>query len=1171
MTNFYTSPLQQNPTFFFTLKKFTFTILFIMIAAGSFAQQKPHYSLLWKINGKGMAKPSYLFGTMHVKDKRVFGFSDSVMLAIQNCPLFALEIHPDTVIKQMFETISNKDTTGSLRQLLSKDDYAKFAKRFEAKNGYPPGDIDPIQAESMMQAVKEKPDDKKAFVDAYLFGVARGMGKTIYGLEDSREQLKGLSETNKLKTRLQDVIDGDEQEELEQTEDMIKLYSDGDIDKIVNYLGEDHLEDSILVIRNNVMLNSIIRRMATDAIFSAVGVAHLPGDNGLIALLRAAGYMVTPVTATFTGVANKFNADYTNLKWKTYMNREQGYSIDFPFEPIKASPSYDIKAVIFPDMGNDMFLGTYALLNGKSTANEAIARIIKNISKKEERLISNKVFLTNGLKTTEIVVENKKHITVRYRFISDNNFLYCIYAGNDPASVNSAYANKFFNSFKTFKPAILPDKKWISYKNDTAAFSIDLPMKPIVVKQNIQSPNNPDNTFELSIYLATDSVNLINYLVRYNDYPKGTYLADKSKAFESVTTELKSKGAVIKKIRTVFLQGVEGREFEFSLKDYNCKSQLFVRGNRIYLILKQNLDGADIGKGFDFFKTLKFTPYAKSEPGTYKFGGGRYTTKIFNHIITPTDSSKNYNSYLRMVESVFSTNVLSGGVFGIEHATFSKYFRSPNIDSVYSKLLHNFVGYTDSLTKKDTVTVNGIKGWELVTQGKVNKEKSRTRLFINNNDVFTFMSHTAGEELFSGDANRFYNSLKATTTGPPASLSTSKSKLIVNDLLSTDSATYKYALGALSYYKFDKTEINDLLAAVQKTYSDDTTDNGARTELIEAIAKVKDPVALNTLISVFNSTKSDYIKASVLGAVVKVDSLKGYDAYLDLLKKEPISNTGLNYQIFMPLTDSLEYVAANYTQILPLLRYPEYRRNILSLSQNMLGRSHKNKYTSLVTSHFNDLTRYANQDLKTYLADTAMYKWKYGINIYLQLMSDIKGKPVTDNFTAAIIKKDNYNGEVSYAAVTRLDNNLPVSQLVINRLLDSIDARYNILDALNKSGKLAMAPVRYRTQQEFAKLSLYQYVQNEDEGSANNIKLLGIIPEKENQYFVFKFDSGYDSDSHYTAVCGPYKTGSTKLDFDIYRAYTDWEDKKSDWRIHAKKMIPKLKKANKESVDNITN
>ena len=39
-------------------------------------------TLLWRISGNGLTRPSYLFGTMHLTDKRIFYFGDSLYKAL---------------------------------------------------------------------------------------------------------------------------------------------------------------------------------------------------------------------------------------------------------------------------------------------------------------------------------------------------------------------------------------------------------------------------------------------------------------------------------------------------------------------------------------------------------------------------------------------------------------------------------------------------------------------------------------------------------------------------------------------------------------------------------------------------------------------------------------------------------------------------------------------------------------------------------------------------------------------------------------------------------------------------------------------------------------------------------------------------------------------------------
>jgi uncharacterized protein YbaP (TraB family) len=66
-----------------------FLILFSSVVS---AQQKWPNTLLWKISGNGLSKPSFLFGTMHLQDKRLFQFGDSLYQSLSEVEGFALEV-----------------------------------------------------------------------------------------------------------------------------------------------------------------------------------------------------------------------------------------------------------------------------------------------------------------------------------------------------------------------------------------------------------------------------------------------------------------------------------------------------------------------------------------------------------------------------------------------------------------------------------------------------------------------------------------------------------------------------------------------------------------------------------------------------------------------------------------------------------------------------------------------------------------------------------------------------------------------------------------------------------------------------------------------------------------------------------------------------------------------
>jgi uncharacterized protein YbaP (TraB family) len=1158
-------------------------ILCSLIPLTAIAKQKLPYNLLWKISGKGLTRPSYLFGTMHVKDKRAFGFSDSVMLAIQSCPSFALEVHPDTLMKKMFITARERDSTRNLRKWLTDAEYQKLAARFKEKNGYPMGNLDPVRVESMMEPEKKRPDDRKSFVDAYLFGIARTLNKNVYGLENASEQFDEYfgSKSDQMKSRIVNLVDEDSEDDktkLDNREKLIDAYSKANLEHILSLLGDDELNNDIMIARNKVMFNSILSRMATAPIFSAVGVAHLPGDNGLISLLRKAGYTVTPVTANFTGIAAKYTTDVTRLKWQTYTDNEQGYSLDLPFMPMKTDLLYGLSTIIYPDIANDVFFGAYAVREGSSvrpvTETDIIQKTINNFKANERNHILSKTpIVVNGHKGTDIIMKTDAEL-FRIRLIISNNFMYCLYAGNDIESVNSTYANRFFDSFKSFKVAEKPASNWITFKNDTGAFSVHLPTQPKLIEKELANPSGTKTgIFKIKMYMAIDSLNMRNYLVRYNDYPIQNYLADKDKAFTSIANELKSKGKILQEPRKIFRGGYEGRELKIMLGEkYNCIVQIFARGNRFMMLLAQDLQEGSTEKSTDdFFDSFTFTPYQPAKLVPYTIDDGTFKCMVFPEIKVVKDTTDTYNSFLSDVSTVYLKNPLSGGSFNFEHAYISKYYRAKNVDSLYRHMIKKFVGYQDTLLKTDSINTNGISGKEFLTRQKDSDQQKRSRIYINNGDFLYFSGHAANEELFDLNTGDFLNSLTKTHNTPAISLSASKAQLIINDLSATDTTTAKYARGALSYYNFDKDELPYLYQALNKTYPDDTLSRGTRGKLIKTLATVNDEKTLGELQSLYNkSGTGDMLKVTILNTLPSVDKKAGYDAYLNLLTSSKALKTDETYEVFGPMHDSLDYVAANFDKVLSLLQYPEYRTNVLSVVRSMVYETQKGKYTPLIKSKFQAITQYAQSDLDDFIAkkDTSV-KWFSGGYNYLGIMQEIKNQSITDSFTTKMIKND--KDELPDAVMTRIANHLPVDQKLLNTLLDSIAIRYDLMQSLSKANQLDKVPLKYKKQDEFAKLCLYQSISaDEDDSPPENLTLLGEIMDKGSLYYAFKYQSNYnDEKTDYIGISGPYVMGSAKIDFSIYRCYDNSIVKEANWQRQAKGLIIKLKEQNKTQLANL--
>lgn len=1148
-----------------------FFVLFIAIAtvfsARGQQKQKRTYTLLWRISGKDLKQPSYLFGTMHVKDKRVFNFSDSVMLAIQKCQSFALEVQPDSAMRLLFNIWGKNDTTLDLHKLLSEKEYAELAKRFEKRNGYKMrDDMSPLMAESMLSNDDYgKPDDKESFIDAYLYGIARTMNKTICGLENTSQQMnKMMGSPDAVKARLLYLLDSGAGED---REDMVNIYSSGNLDAISNYV-DKYLVDSEMMARNKVMAGSIIRTMHEKTLFAAVGAAHLPGDNGVIALLRKEGYTVTAVPATFTGVWSKFHIDYKNMKWVTHTDYDMGYSLQFPAEPLETN-IYGTSSWIFPDLANEVFYGIYVARQGTADhpadAQKAVNKIIHNLTKsKMSKLVSRKIFSAHGLTGTDIITKGKHGYQRSVLFIN-NNMLYYLYMGNRLTNLRTDYANRFFGSFNSFKTAEKPAKDWIVFKNDTAAFSVKLPFEPRFIGRDITSPKLPGKVFKIKMYLSTDTDHMMNYLLRYNDYPNGTFLADKDALFNSITTEFSGRAKIIGEPKKILKDGYMGREIKLEFSgNYRGLVRVYLRGNRLYMLMEQNLrDGAEIDANDIFFNSFMFDPYLKPEYINFESPGDKYTIKLPSRPADVADSVKTHNSYLNTQSYYVATSPVSGDVYGIEHTQISKYYRTTGTDSLYRELTKLTVKYTDSLIKVDTIDMNGKKALEVLTENKATKEQRRKRIIIDEGDVFVLQSFNAREQLFNDESNTFYSSFARTGPGTKIDLASSKSAGIAAGLRSGDTTTFLDAKGALGYYTFTRDELPDIYSAIKYSYPDDTSSYSARSILIEKLRDLHDSTTLSRLETLYGGLHDkDELKSTVLSIMPATDSIKGYDAYFKLFTSDrPVKANG--YTIFRPLYDSLEYAAAHFQQIVPVMADSNYRKNILQLASD-IAILDKESYTTILRNNFGVLTAEAMDEIKHYIANKDSNKYEYGTGTYsyLNIMKMVKGEPLTNTYTNYYITHLPKGVFLADAVTTRISNSLPVSQTLISRLLDSLGTRYEIMEAYYHKNQLSSVPLKYRAQSEFGRLCLYKEIESSDDdyGAPEKVTLLGSILDSGSVYYAYSFKSpDRESGTTFIGIAGPFKPGSAALNFKRYNAYTVYEAKKQNWIKQAKAMIPDLK------------
>src|SRR5690242_11364674 len=122
------------------MKQWSAALLLSLISVSAFTQKKEeNNTLLWKISGKGIDKPSYLFGTIHMLCEDDAALSSNFKKAIRNCDEVYFEVDMDNLF-EIFGAMNKMKMRGdtTLRDLLSDADYKKVKDYFENKSSMLP-------------------------------------------------------------------------------------------------------------------------------------------------------------------------------------------------------------------------------------------------------------------------------------------------------------------------------------------------------------------------------------------------------------------------------------------------------------------------------------------------------------------------------------------------------------------------------------------------------------------------------------------------------------------------------------------------------------------------------------------------------------------------------------------------------------------------------------------------------------------------------------------------------------------------------------------------------------------------------------------------------------------------------------------------------------------------
>lgn len=1122
----------------------TITLLVILFASLSAFSQKLPNTLLWRITGKGLQKPSYLFGTMHLQDKRLFYFSDSLYSAIENAAGFAMEIEPNEMMDSVLNKLTNSENSPFLKDIVNKKKYQKVAAKLEKKLGIP---ADQITKKSLIRARKEwmyksgKPDDMLAAVDMYLYNIARQQGKWVGGIEDVADQMDIIDEIGSEIDINEYLDDLDYQEALKYKEKMIATYVKQDINQIAEMMG-DKANDVQLVKRNIKMARRMDSLSGIRNSFFAVGAAHLPGDSGVIKLLQSRGFTVTPVISAKTIAPENYKYAKVELPWYSYTEQDSAYTIEMPAKPSDMDFFGDeLKFKVHADLGNGLIYMSSFIFSNDGNGEKIATRMRQSFSAKDSKPLEEKNIIHKGLEGIEIVFFKEKFF-YRLQLFYANNKNFMVMAGSEKKEqLRSADAEHFFRSFSPNIDLKQKQKVWKDYVNESKGFKISMPEQAQIVR------SKADN-FNMLSYAQMDIANNNYFALSVGEPEKNLYIQDDSLILNAKLDYFKQLGFTIQNSKKYEFGGYPALSLTATGKSQGIElsSKLLVvsRGNRHYTLVavteKGKEDFPDVSR---FFRSFSLIPYAANAWHTEKsphdnfsvWSPSAVTIMPLDTVNLSADEIVSQKEAYAKQKQYLAYDSLSAVNYTITATSVSKYYWAEN-DSAFlndeikqyytdtsAYTAKNNPGNFDSLVYLKPVKNGAMAGYEALVKNAAKSYFQRIRIVRNGDSAYHLSMLAPYAIITNADNNQFFDSFRFTKEDTATTIFINKKKTIVQDLSSKDSSTFEEAKESFRKIDFAKEDVTLLQEAFLRSYPDDSLEYGSTIMSIKNKLEETGDTSNVAFIKQHYYSLPDSSRKKIL--MLELLSAQKTGAAVSLIKELLLSNPpslGRQYTFIYNLKDSLELARVLFPAAGKLFNHPLLGDGLISVAVKLadsgfLDKDILKQYAGLVhTTAKKQIT-----NLKSSVDEYELYNEEVisalriiGDNASVQLLNKYVLLPQSETKMAAILQL--------------LKLGKPVPALEIRKLATDRIYRVALYDSLKTLNKTVLFPKEFQTQVKFAESYLANYLYDEEEGAEDVIiKLVSekLIEEKgmKRRYYVFKLVFKYeDGEEVYPAFCGPF-------------------------------------------------
>lgn len=1185
-----------------------FLLLFPAFAQTTKIKAEKYPSLLWEITGKSLHKPSYLFGTMHVSNKMVFHLSDSFYLGIRNAQVVALETNPGT----WQEDFSRYDLDGEglnykRTPIYSESFYAgpqeyltintlqlsPFEKTLETALYSNPSMLNNFLYRSNAESGSDFEED--TYLDLHIFQAGRKLGKKVCGVEDFHGSMQLVKEAY-----VDAAKEKKKKRDFEYDNDLSyarleEAYRTGNLDLLdtINKVNSQSaaFDEKFLYKRNDIQAKSIDSILKTgNTLFAGVGAAHLPGERGVIEILRRLGYGLRPIKMTERDSRHKENIERIRVPVQfARQSAEDGlYSVMVPGKLYSFGKSYGgMEMKQFADMTNGSYYMITRVMTNAAIQGQTEAQVQRKLDSVLYENIPGKILLKkpvikNGYRGYDITNRTRRGDLQRYQiFITPFEVLVFKMSGTGDYVKLGTEAEQFFSSIQ-LKEYKLEWKKWsLTY----GGFEVDLPHQPVQFRDG--------NT----VFAALDVVNKTAFSIVRTDIYNHDFLEEDSFDLSLMEESFASSDIIARNLskQWIKMDGYPALHARYRYKDSSTAVVRFlIRGPHYYTLIAT---GKEENRWMNrFFRSFTLKPFAYGDaalhhdtlmhftvqsPVTLEKGDklSLYPEEMYQHGYQENDDDS-------LVENgVYRSRLVqhdsTGERIKVSFFEYSPYFFSngtgPRTDSAAFKkewVIRN--------QKRDTAQ-NGL----VVTEYELGNPKSsrmfKIKSFLKDGMGYTIETEADTLSKESAFVKTFFQTFIPLNSLQDTEIKNKKTNLFFTQFFSADTLQHKKAVKNIGLVEMDSTDLAPLQQAIAFLSWKEKTYLPVKKSLIGKLASMPTKEAADYLrVLYYKAGDTAELQYAALETLLAQRTSYAYQVFAGILQEDPpvldVSVNDKDYTtasfgnlswrkvgqsvrltqngyFFDNLRDSLQLTAGIFKSLLPLIAVDDYKQPVIALLRILVD-SALIKPADYET-YLSKFILEAKQGLKKQLIQEKAKaiekrkkveedkRWDYlfekdnsdggnnKLSIYATLLLPFwdKNTQVQHIISQLLQSKDNrlrYN-----TALLLLRNNRSVPDSVIHAFAAMDEFRFELYTDLKKFHKELLFPPLYKTQPDMARSKI---VSRQTYGHPDTLMFLQKLPfqdsDREGVVYFFKYKEKKEDNTWKIATAGLFPKDSTQIQFE---------------------------------------